>query len=89
MNDDNVVHLPGSDEYRSRLLPREQVIEPAKVAGGAMDFAGELTQLVVIGVTQDGKLYAASSHIDTADNVLLLERFKRKLMEQFGEDEFV
>lgn len=84
---DKVIEFPGQDGIRVTQAPRCRAIEPEAVANGLQKNLAQLDMLVVIGVTHDGVLYAASTHPDTADTVLLLERMKRKLMMPFGDDE--
>jgi hypothetical protein len=64
------------------------MVEPKAVADGAVEYADNLDMLVVIGLTHENELYTASTHPDLADIILLLERMKRKLLFQFGDDEF-
>lgn len=88
MSDDRVVQFPGADAKRVGLSPRERLIDPKAVAEGLVPMLPKLDQLILIGLTHDNQLYAASTHPDTADNVLLLERLKRKLLQAYGDDEF-
>lgn len=88
MSDDKVIEFPGRDSTNVGTMPRCRTVDPVDVAKGVTENAGSLDQLLVIGVTHDGKLYAATSHADHADNLLLMERLRRKLLMSFGEDEF-
>jgi hypothetical protein len=53
-------------------------ISPASVLDGAKD--ADLDTVLVIGFDSQGNIYAASSTGDTAENVLLVEMFKHKLL---------
>lgn len=70
------------------LQNKRRDIEPRAVAEGLEEHVDSLAMLLVIGVDTEGRLYAASSSLDTGDNVLLLERMKRKLLSAYGVDEF-
>lgn len=53
-------------------LPPDRILDAAK---------GQLTQVFVIGYTEDGTLYAASSHADGGDALWLLEHAKTRLLQ--------
>ena len=84
----DVLDFPGRETTHVSVSPRKREIEAEAVAKGAVEYAPKLDQLLVLGITHDGQLYAAATHPDVADNVLLLERMKRKLMLPLGDDEF-
>ncbi len=65
----DVVNFPGITKLD---LPVERILEGATKA--------ELTGVVVLGYTQDGRLYAASSWADGGEVLWLMELTKRKLM---------
>lgn len=67
---DNVVFLP----VVTRLdIPVERVLDMAKAAG--------LTQVLILGYDADGDEYFASNTADGPDNLWLLERAKKKLLD--------
>lgn len=53
-------------------------VDPRRVIDGAA--ASDLRSVVILGYTEDGDEYFASSIADGADVVWLLERSKHKLM---------
>jgi len=55
-----------------------------KVLAGAAN--GKLAIAVVIGVTEEGEEYFASSDADAAEQLWLIERFKFYLMHQYDAD---
>lgn len=87
---DNVVALPGSDWQRMASDPRSRDIEPVAVLQGTLETVQKvpMQQLVVIGLTESGQLYAASTSPYIADTLLLLARIRKRLMAQFDEDAF-
>lgn len=85
---DNIVRLPGSEHYELEAGPRSKDIEPLAVIEGALEKAADLQSIIFIGTDSEGRLYAASSQNHLADNILLLERAKRRLLETLGDDRF-
>lgn len=65
---DNVVVLPVVTS-----LP----LDPTRVLGEAM---GQVTKVVIFGVTETGEEYFASSISDGADILWMMERARHKLM---------
>lgn len=86
---DKVIEFPGQGSVPLGKAPRLRTVAPRAVADGLLEQVDTLDQIIVLGVTADGALYAASTHPDIADNLLLLERMRRKLLASFGDDEFV
>lgn len=84
-----IVDLFPDKTVHSGRAPRERTVKPRAVAGGLMENVDRLDLLLVVGLTHDNRLYAASSHLDVADILLAVDRFKRRLLAQFGNDEFV
>lgn len=66
----NVVHWPGVTKLD---LPVERILDRAAEA--------KLSGALVVGWTEDGEFYAASSYADGGDLLWLLEMTKRKLFE--------
>ncbi len=54
-------------------------LPPERVLGKALD--GKLTSVVILGHTEDGAEYFASSLADAGDVLWLLERCKKLLLE--------
>ena len=65
----NVLEFKGNT-----LLP----IDPDKVLNEAV---GKLENVLVIGIGKDGELYLSSDNSSVAENLLLLKRAERFLME--------
>ena len=82
-----VIRPPEFATSRMPNEPRAGLIAPDVVLEGQLEEGG-LEQVLVIGITDTGALRAASSHPHVADNILLLERVKRHLMDQFEGDQF-
>ena len=72
---DNIIHFP----VNSRLD-----IDPDDVLAGAM---GELQQVLVIGVCHNGDDWVYSHTNDPAQILLLIERFKFKLLSGVYDEE--
>lgn len=85
---EKVIEFPGGDCRVAGRSPRTRNIEPRAVVDGAVEFVENLDQILIIGVTHEGKLYAASSHNDLADNIILMDRLRRRFLGTFGDDEF-
>jgi hypothetical protein len=58
-------------------------LAPTLVLEGAV--AANLTEAIVIGREPDGELYLASSLTDAGHIIVLLETFKKRLLEAFDE----
>jgi len=71
MSDDNVVFL---DVDTTLAIPPERVLDGALKA--------DLEEVIVLGWTKDGQMYAAGSTGDIADTLLLLELFKKELLSE-------
>lgn len=84
----DVLHFPGSESIGLDIEPRNQNLDAECVAMGAVERADSLTQLICLGLTDEGDIYAATTHANVADTVLLLDRFRQKLMRTFEDDEF-
>lgn len=65
---DNVINL---DKATTGQVPPDNVLEGAK---------GKLKEVIVIGYFDDDSEYYATSMGSNADNVYLLERFKKYLL---------
>lgn len=85
-----VVQFPGAEWGRLDYHPRSRDLEPKAVVEGMVEVVAEtpLLQLVVIGLTEENEIYAAASSVHIADTLLLIDRFRQKLMRQFEGDEF-
>lgn len=87
MSDDNVITVDAWAVKAMKREPRDEL--PAQnVAHCALEKADELRSLIAIGVFEDGSLFAASTMPHTADALLLLDRVRQKLMQQFDGDTF-
>jgi hypothetical protein len=53
-------------------------VEPAQVLRGAI--AADLDEVLVIGWTADGELYAASSTVDASKHVWLMDNLKNAIL---------
>lgn len=76
MSEDNVIKFPDiyhMDPYRTDSVPTEKVLEGIS--------ANNLETVIVLGYTQDGEEYFASSVADGGTILWLLERLKKKLLE--------
>jgi hypothetical protein len=58
--------------------PAPADVEPAQILRGAI--AANLADVLVIGWTVDGELYAASSTADPAEHVWLMESLKHAIL---------
>lgn len=72
---DKVVHLPHHTTYSD--VPPGRILDVASRA--------RLQEVVIIGHTEAGAFYFASSQADGGDALWLLERAKHKLMQQADE----
>ena len=87
MSDDNVITV---DAWVMRDMPRNPRDElPAEnIARCVMENVDSLSSLAAFGINNDGTLFAATSMPHTADVLLLIDRVRKKLMEQFDGDTF-
>lgn len=68
---DNVIYLPGAEDI--------EIPDPQMLLKAAHDF-GDLEDVVILGTRKDGAIYAASSLIDGADILWLLELLKMHIL---------
>lgn len=84
---DNVIQVEAFASPKMQTEARAG-IEAAAVLANAVAEQGRLRHVIVFGVNDDGTLFGASTHAHMADTLLLMERVKRRLMDQFAEDKF-
>ena len=77
MSEDNVIHLPNSNVVE---LDVETTVDipPKKILESAADF--NLTEVLVIGTTEDGDLFFSSSSSDVRDVTWLLSNIQNKIL---------
>lgn len=72
-NDEKVVQLQVTTKLN---VPPDRILE---------NNIGEFSEVVLMGFDHNGRLMMASSHSDAANVLLLLERFKTRLLEAVEE----
>ena len=77
----NIIKFPGSDSIHD-----EEDLDPKKMLGVLQEEV-TMTEAMVIGWTEDGNLFMATSHGKAPDMVFLLELAKSVLMRRCVADE--
>lgn len=75
---DNVLSFPTARELN--VEPRESVVSPGRVLRDALNIEGSFKSCMVIGLLDDGSLYAADTQDHFGDTLLLMERFRQAMM---------